>query len=75
MLECHESQEACSLCQAAHPIPPETRARGMKVWQAGPMPEYCAVRLQTLARQEQSGECSGICGKFEKLSEWGTKGA
>eukprot|EP00873_Tetraselmis_striata_P039331 jgi/Tetstr1/459595/TSEL_004958.t1 len=72
VFECHGSDEECTACKAKHPVPRSVYEAGKALWKQGPMPDYCADRLTWLKKEEAAGRCTGLCGKFEKQTDWGS---
>jgi len=71
VFECHATDEECRACKAQHPVPRSVYEAGKAIWKKGPMPEYCSARLDWLKKEEKAGRCQGLCGTFEKQSDWG----
>ena len=53
--ECHEGKDRCDECRESHPetYGKEAMAEGQRVWDKGPMPQYCLARQMMLDQERK----------------------
>jgi len=55
VVECHGTEAECAECREQHPetYGEDVKAEALRIWEKGPLPDYCASRAELLRREKE----------------------